>query len=135
MSARGEAREVPRWARARYAGCAARGAGGQRGGSAGNVQPENKTKRQRLPCALGPSLGYSPDSGVAVFPTTRILIFFFPLFLTLAVLCGRFFQIRKACNFLCHFWWLTYTKNEWFTAKPHHLGGRHQVWIYSKHLK
>lgn len=43
-------------------------------GLVGNVPPENKTKRQQRPsCALGSSLGCRRDSGVVVFPTTRVL--------------------------------------------------------------
>lgn len=71
----GRGRGAAAGARVRCAGCAARGARGQRRGPAGNVQPENKTKRQRLSCLLGPSLGCSTRSGVAVFPNTRISIF------------------------------------------------------------
>lgn len=85
------------------------------------MQPENKTKRQRLACVLGPSLGYSPASGVALFPTSRILIFFPPLFLSLAVLHGRFSRVAKLATFFVTFWWLMYAKNEQFAAKPHFL--------------
>lgn len=77
----GTGSELRRRARARCWGCAARGAGGQRGGSAGSQQPENKTKSaQRPSCLLAPSLGYTTDPGLAVFPTTRILRVLFPLY-------------------------------------------------------
>lgn len=104
-------------------------------GLVGTVQPENKTKRQRLSCALDSSLGYRGDSGVVVFPTTCILKFFFPFFSSLAILHCRFPRFAQLATFFVTFWWLTYTKNKWFSAKPHCLGGRHQIWIYSELLK
>lgn len=70
---RGAVRERGSWDAAPGRGPWPLGAAAERAGSSGGERAaENKTKRQRLLCALGASLGRRRDAGVAVVTTTSI---------------------------------------------------------------